>query len=191
MKNSPFGLFFFENSITMNPNCIVANDIYRISAASVRGKPEIMKIKKSLYILALALTVVSGTAQASMFEGETLDKFSNALAWLIIIAVPIGGLYLFWMVHILPEKIAHKRHHPQKDAIQTLCLLSLVFGGMLWPFAWLWAYTKPVGYKLAYGTDKVGPDGEPMYDKDDLVELRRENERLKAALATSQPNRGA
>ena len=101
-----------------------------------------MKIKKSLYILALALTVVSGTAQASMFEGETLDKFSNALAWLIIIAVPIGGLYLFWMVHILPEKIAHKRHHPQKDAIQTLCLLSLVFGGMLWPFAWLWAYTK-------------------------------------------------
>ena len=25
---------------------------------------------------------------------------------------------------------------------------------MLWPIAWLWAYTKPVGYKLAYGTDK-------------------------------------
>ena len=27
----------------------------------------------------------------------------------------------------------------------TLCLLSLVFGGLLWPIAWLWAYTKPVG----------------------------------------------
>jgi hypothetical protein len=40
------------------------------------------------------------------------------------------------------------------DAIHTLCLLSLVFGGMLWPVAWLWAYTKPVGYRLAYGTDK-------------------------------------
>ncbi len=61
---------------------------------------------------------------------------------------------LFWLVHILPEKIAHKRHHPQKDAIQTLCLLSLVFGGLLWPIAWLWAYTKPVSYRLAYGTDK-------------------------------------
>ena len=35
-----------------------------------------------------------------------------------------------------------------------MCLLSLVFGGLLWPIAWLWAYTKPVGYKLAYGTDK-------------------------------------
>ena len=35
-----------------------------------------------------------------------------------------------------------------------LCLLSLVFGGMLWPLAWLWAYTKPVLHKMAYGTDK-------------------------------------
>jgi len=25
---------------------------------------------------------------------------------------------------------------------------------LLWPIAWLWAYTRPVGYKLAYGTEK-------------------------------------
>ena len=62
---------------------------------------------------------------------------------------------LFWMVHILPEKIAHKRHHPQFEAIRTLCLLSLVFGGLLWPLAWIWAYSKPVMHKLAYGTDKA------------------------------------
>ena len=42
-------------------------------------------------------------------------------------------------------------------AIQTLCLLSLVFGGLLWPIAWLWAYTRPVLYKMAYGTDTVDP----------------------------------
>jgi hypothetical protein len=29
---------------------------------------------------------------------------------------------------------------------------------MLWPFAWLWAYSKPVMYKLAYGTDRVAHD---------------------------------
>ena len=68
--------------------------------------------------------------------------------------VPVALIVVFWMVHVLPEKIAHKRHHPQLEAIKTLCLLSLVFGGLLWPIAWLWAYTKPVGYKLAYGTDK-------------------------------------
>ena len=84
--------------------------------------------------------------------------------------MPVVLITLFWMVHILPEKIAHKRHHPQFEAIRTLCLLSLVFGGLLWPLAWLWAYSKPVMYKMAYGTDKHpdagtrrgghGPDGE-------------------------------
>ena len=75
----------------------------------------------------------------------------------MLFVVPVVLIVLFWMVHVMPEKIAHKRHHPQLEAIRTLCLLSLVFGGLLWPLAWLWAYTKPVGYKLAYGTDK-SPD---------------------------------
>ena len=76
------------------------------------------------------------------------------LAWFIVVTVPIGGIILFWMVHVLPEKIAHKRHHPQRDAIHVMCLLSLVFGGLLWPIAWLWAYTKSPIYRSAYGTDK-------------------------------------
>ena len=76
------------------------------------------------------------------------------MSWVVLAIVPIIAIVVFWMVHVLPEKIAHKRHHPQVRAIQTLCLLSLVFGGLLWPFAWLWAYTRPVAYKLAYGTEK-------------------------------------
>jgi len=93
-------------------------------------------------------------AHASLFKGDTLDAVANYLAIFILFAVPIGGIVLFWLIHILPEKVAEKRHHPQKDAIKTLCLLSLAFGGLLWPFAWLWAYSKPVLHKLAYGTDK-------------------------------------
>jgi hypothetical protein len=79
---------------------------------------------------------------------------ATGLAWFIIFVVPIAGIVLFWMLHVMPEKIAHKRHHPQRDAIKTLCLLSLFFGGLLWPIAWLWAYVKPVGYQAAYGTEK-------------------------------------
>ena len=93
-------------------------------------------------------------AHASFLPPEMMDSAAMYLAWFVIIFVPIGGIVLFWLVHILPEKIAHKRHHPQRDAIQMLCLLSLVFGGLLWPIAWLWAYVKPVTYKMAYGTDK-------------------------------------
>jgi CBS domain containing-hemolysin-like protein len=95
----------------------------------------------------------AGHARASIFEGETLDAIANAISWVALILAPIIGLSVFWLVHILPEKIAEKKRHPQAAAIQCLCLLSLCFGGLLWPIAWLWAYTKPVLHKMAYGTD--------------------------------------
>ena len=93
-------------------------------------------------------------AHASFLPPAMVDTAATYLAWFIIFVVPIGAIVLFWLVHILPEKAAEKRHHPQKDAINVLCLLSLLFGGLLWPLAWLWAYTKPIGYRAAYGTDK-------------------------------------
>ncbi len=92
-------------------------------------------------------------AHASLFHGETLDAIADVVSWVAIIIAPIIGIAVFWIVHILPEKIAEKKKHPQTKAIQCVCLLSLVFGGLLWPFAWLWAYTKPALYKAAYGTD--------------------------------------
>lgn len=102
----------------------------------------------------LAFTLLApGHAHASFLQGEALDKVANAMSWLVLVLVPIVGIVAFWLVHILPEKIAEKKQHPQAHAIQCLCLMSLVFGGLLWPLAWLWAYTKPVFYKMAYGTD--------------------------------------
>ena len=98
--------------------------------------------------------VAASPSHASLLSGDLLDTVADYVAIAVLVIVPIGAIVLFWMVHVMPEKIAAKRHHPQKDAIHTLCLLSLVFGGLLWPFAWLWAYTKPVGYKVAYGTEK-------------------------------------
>jgi CBS domain containing-hemolysin-like protein len=104
--------------------------------------------------IALLATFFIPSAHASMFTGETLDAVANGMAWFVLIVMPGLGIALFWIVHVLPEKIAEKRHHPNKDAIHVLCLLSLVFGGLLWPFAWLWAYTRPVVHKMAYGTEK-------------------------------------
>ena len=99
-------------------------------------------------------TLLLAPVHAWAMTGPFVDTAADVLAVVVLLLVPIAGIYLFWMVHILPEKVAEKRHHPQKDAIKTLCLLSLLFGGLLWPIAWLWAYSKPVMYKLAYGTDK-------------------------------------
>jgi CBS domain containing-hemolysin-like protein len=121
-------------------------------------------------------------AHASIFQGEALDTLADVLAWAVLVIVPIVGIAAFWLVHILPEKIAEKKQHPQAKAIQTLCLLSLVFGGLLWPLAWLWAYSKPVFYKMAYGTDQVAHSHEdtpqPASDKDEAEELKQLRKRV-------------
>jgi hypothetical protein len=102
----------------------------------------------------IVLVVGQGRLHASVLSPEAEDTLATVLALFILFVVPVVLIVLFWMVHVLPEKIAHQRHHPQLEAIRTLCLLSLVFGGLLWPLAWIWAYSKPVMYKMAYGTDK-------------------------------------
>ena len=116
--------------------------------------PGLVSLRRCARNSAALLALTATTARASFLQGEALDTLADVMAWVVMIVVPIALIVLFWMVHVLPEKIAHKRHHPQRDAIKTLCLLSLFFGGLLWPFAWLWAYTRPTSYKLAYGTEK-------------------------------------
>lgn len=105
-------------------------------------------------LVAAALLLPAAAAHASFLAGEALDTFAGYMAWVVICVVPIVLIVLFWKVHVIPEKIAEARHHPQKDAIHVLCLLSLMVGGLLWPLAWLWAYARPVAFKAAYGTEK-------------------------------------
>jgi hypothetical protein len=121
--------------------------------AEERVPASIARPRALVRALAPALALII-PAQASALPPEIMDKAAGVLAIVILVLVPVGGIALFWMVHVLPEKIAEKRHHPQKEAIHTLCLLSLVFDGLLWPLAWLWAYTKPVLHQAAYGRDK-------------------------------------
>jgi len=138
--------------------------------------------------IAFAILALPSRAHASMFHGETLDSIANGISWVVLIIAPIIGISIFWLVHILPEKIAHKKMHPQTKAIQCLCLLSLCFGGLLWPIAWLWAYTKPVLHKMAYGTDvdeSLGHHGE------DVSKEESEIEELRARLAELEAKRSS
>jgi len=140
-------------------------------------------------LAALWVLLASLPARASFLSGDALAKAADVMAIVVLVIVPIVVIVVFWLVHVLPEKIAHKNHHPQTKAIQVLCLLSLVFGGLLWPLAWLWAYTKPVMYKLAYGRDKsddyyaepAARKGEPAPDlRADVARLRGEIDKLVA-----------
>ena len=138
--------------------------------------------------LASAVSLLPAAAHASFLSGDTLDAFANGLSWFILIVVPLAAIGGFLYVHVLPEVIAERRHHPQKDAIKVLCILSLFFGGMLWPFAWLWAYTKPTLHRAVYGTEKhddyyldmgeKAKAGELMHE--DIVHLRNELDAMAA-----------
>ncbi len=132
----------------MGPGSMPSIQLKAVAPAAGDGHPARVVTRAA----GAALVCASGVARAA--GTDTLDAVAEVLAWVVLIVAPLIGIAVFWMVHVLPEKIAHKRHHPQTQAIQTLCLLSLVFGGLLWPIAWLWAFTRPVGYKLAYGTEK-------------------------------------
>ncbi len=125
------------------------------SAGTRAGRSSWRSTARVIAAVAVLLIVAPREAHASLLSHEAEDKLATFLALFILFVVPVVLIALFWMVHILPEQIAHKRNHPQFEAIRTLCLLSLVFGGLLWPIAWIWAYSKPVMHKLAYGTDTL------------------------------------
>ena len=137
---------------------------------------------------ALAALLAMPSAHASFLSGEALDTAANVLSWVILLIVPPIVIGLFWIVHVLPEKIAEKRHHPNKEGIHVLCLLSLVFGGMLWPFAWLWAYTKPVLHKMAYGTDVDESHG---HGNEEVIDEKKEIEKLRARVAELEAKSGS
>ena len=97
----------------------------------------------TIAIVLSLIMVISGPALAAPRQTAMVDKIADYLSIFVIVVVPIVGIGLFLMVHVLPEKIAERRHHPQKDAITTLCLSRLLWR-QLWPLKLLWAFTKPV-----------------------------------------------
>src|SRR5881227_1353835 len=142
------------------------------------------------FVLFIALTFLAlpSHAHASFLHGETLDTVANVIAWFAFIIVPPVLIVAFLAVHIIPEKVAERRHHPQLGAIKCLCFLSLVFGGLLWPIAWLWAYSKPVFHKMAYGTDVDRSHEKPTGKESAIKEL--EKLRARAAELEAEIKRG-
>ncbi|MDM1553298.1 MULTISPECIES: DUF3302 domain-containing protein [Chryseobacterium] len=92
------------------------------------------------------------------------DHIADVASWVILLVLPLAGIYLFWKVHIYPEKVAEKKNHPQLNAIKSMCLLSLVFGGLLWPVALIWA-------NYDYGNQNQPKNNPDTSDKQETEEL--------------------
>jgi CBS domain containing-hemolysin-like protein len=111
-------------------------------------------MKKTQTAVFSLLSLLPMTCFASGASRHLEQIIADYLVWVVILIVPVAVIYIFWKIHILPEIYAEKVHHPQTKLIQVICIMSIVFGGILWPLAWILAYSKPVLHKMAYGTDK-------------------------------------
>ncbi|HEX4708119.1 MAG TPA: DUF3302 domain-containing protein [Candidatus Udaeobacter sp.] len=153
-------------------------EISKASCQSIDGQRQ-FRARRFVPLIVFAFMALPSRAHASFLHGETLDTVADVIAWFAFIIVPPVLIVAFLLVHILPEKVAEKRRHPQLGAIKCLCFLSLCFGGLLWPIAWLWAYSKPVLHKMAYGTDVDDSHGSLHGEKPATSEL----EQLRARIA--------
>jgi hypothetical protein len=62
----------------------------------------------------------------------------------IVLGVLIGaGIWIAILLGGLPGRLAAERGHPQADAIRLAGWFGLLTLGVLWPFALIWAFTKP------------------------------------------------
>ena len=96
-----------------------------------------------------------------------LDYFT----FVVLAVLVAAGLAAAFVLGGLPGRIAEKRKHPQADAIRVAGWIGLLTLGVLWPFALIWAYTKP------------DPKGE-------IAALRETVERLDERVAAVERDRG-
>jgi len=75
--------------------------------------------------------------------------FMTTAGFIILLLLALLLLWLFVELGGFPGKKAKERNHPQAEAITALGWLGLLFGGVGWAVAVVWAYTKPVFAPIA------------------------------------------
>ncbi len=78
-------------------------------------------------------------------------------SFVILVVLGLLGLWVVLELGSLPGKIAAEKNHPQAGAIKTLGWLGLVFGGVGWVAAMVWANMRPVLEPIA----QVPADSKP------------------------------
>ena len=91
--------------------------------------------------------------------------FMTLAGFVILLLLALLGLWLFWEIGGFPGKKAKERNHPQAEAITVLGWLGLLFGGVGWVVAVVWAYMKPVFAPSAPSAAAPVAAGDPQVSK--------------------------
>jgi Protein of unknown function (DUF3302) len=71
----------------------------------------------------------------------------DAFAFLVFAVLIFVGVIIVVNLGKLPGQLAHKWGHPQAAAINAMSWIGIATGGLLWPVAFIWAFTAPYGTK--------------------------------------------
>lgn len=84
---------------------------------------------------------------------ETGVGLLDVFAFIVFAVLIFVGVIIVVGLGKLPGQLAHKWSHPQASAINAMSWIGIATGGLLWPIAFIWAFTTPVGVKLAIKDD--------------------------------------
>jgi hypothetical protein len=82
-----------------------------------------------------------------------LDAFAFVI-FAILIAVAVIAVVKLGQ---LPGQLARKWGHPQASAINATSWIGIATGGLLWPLAFIWAFTVPTSRPAAGLTEPPPP----------------------------------
>lgn len=77
-----------------------------------------------------------------------MDGFDIAAFVLMALLAAIGiGVIVY--LGSWPGRVANKLNHPYAEAISIGGWVTLLFGGVAWPFVLIWAYAPPGGTRVS------------------------------------------
>jgi hypothetical protein len=80
----------------------------------------------------------------------------DAFAFVVFAVLIFVGVIIVVNLGKLPGQLAHKWNHPQAGAINAMSWIGIATGGLLWPVAFIWAFTTPFGVKSAKNDQSHG-----------------------------------
>ncbi|WP_168212941.1 MULTISPECIES: DUF3302 domain-containing protein [unclassified Bradyrhizobium] len=95
----------------------------------------------------------------------------DAFAFVVFAVLIFVGVIIVVNLGKLPGQLAHKWNHPQAAAINAMSWIGIATGGLLWPVAFIWAFTKPFGVRSAM--NDLQPHGVEPDTGDSVTALRQ------------------
>ena len=98
----------------------------------------------------------------------------DAFAFLVFAVLIFVGVVIVVSLGKLPGQLAQKWNHPQASAINAMSWIGIATGGLLWPIAFIWAFTTPIGTKFETTADvPAGGSADPNVAATRVAALRK------------------